>query len=194
MFSIVAWYFYILQWSLQYVQLLSITTKSYSDIIDCVSYAICYFPMTYLFYNWKFESFNFLIYFSHCPTFPPSSHMLPVCFLHLWVYFCFVIFVYLFCSLDSKYKRNHIHIFQLNIIPLDSSILSQMAWFHSLYRVCNIPVCVCACVYTPHLLYLFFLVDGQWRLLQYLGCSGATLQWTEWHVSFWISFFVFFEK
>ena len=134
MFSIVVWCFYILQ---NDPHNMSSYCPSPQKVIPIL---LTVFPMLYVISPWLTYfitgSLNLLIsliYFSYCPPFPPSSHMLPVCFLHLWVYFCSVIFVYLFCSLDSKYKRNHTSdIFQLNIIPLDSSIMSQMAWFHSL--------------------------------------------------------------
>ena len=46
-------------------------------------------------------------YFIHSPT--PSTLAIASLFsLCLWVSFCFILFVHLFCFIDSTYKRNHI--------------------------------------------------------------------------------------
>ena len=41
------------------------------------------------------------------PPLTPSLWQLPLCSLKLWLHFCLVMFVHLFCFLDSTHKWNH---------------------------------------------------------------------------------------
>ena len=59
----------------------------------------------HLFFNWKSVPFNPLHLFHPTPYLPALWQLL-VCCLYLWVCFSFVLFVHLFCFLDSTYKWN----------------------------------------------------------------------------------------
>ena len=67
-------------------------------MIDCSSYAICYIPVTYLFYSW---SLDHLIHFTYSVKAPPSSPLETISLLSVFVLFCLVWF------LDSTYKWKH---------------------------------------------------------------------------------------
>ena len=86
------------------ISLSSVTIENYYNIIDYISYAVHYIPVTYLFYNWKFQRFKLLKLFSPF-SHPPPLWQPQVCFLSLC--FCFVLFAHLLCFLDSTYKRNY---------------------------------------------------------------------------------------
>ena len=84
------------------------------------SLCVHYIPLTYLFYSWKFVPLNPLRLFPlspHTPSWQP-----PVCSLYLWVCFCFILFVPLFCFLDSTYKWNMVFVFLwlISLIPARS--------------------------------------------------------------------------
>ena len=61
--------------------------------------------MTHLFCNWRFVPLNLPHQFLSSPYILPPWQS-PVCFLQLWLCFCFLIFIHLFCILDSTYKWN----------------------------------------------------------------------------------------
>ena len=71
-------------------------------IINCVPYTVCYIPVSCLFFYWTFAHFNPFLCLNH----PPSLSPLATTKL-FWVYFCFLLFVHLFCFLDSQYKWDH---------------------------------------------------------------------------------------
>ena len=78
----------------------------YCLIIDYIFHTEHFMPVTNLFCNWSFVLLNLphlFFSFSH----HPSLSQPPVCSLYLWLCFCFVMAVSLFCSLDSTYKWNH---------------------------------------------------------------------------------------
>lgn len=73
----------------------------YRVVIHYIPCAVHYITVTYLLYNWDFVPFNPLHLFYWFPHL--SSIWWPlVCFWHLWICFCFVIFVCLF--FESMYK------------------------------------------------------------------------------------------
>ena len=100
----------------------------------------------------------------------PSAYLLPLwqasaCYLYLWVWFCFVLFTYLF-FLDSTYKLNHmVFVFLSDLLRLlkyllGPSMLSQMAKCHSFSLLC------------VYILYLFYPFVYWWTsgLLPCLSC------------------------
>ena len=68
-------------------------------MIDCSSYAICYIPVTYLFYSW---SLDHLIHFTYSVKAPPSSPLETISLLSVFVLFGLVWFSILF----NVSKRN----------------------------------------------------------------------------------------
>ena len=76
---------------LQYYSLLTIINYSF--------HAVCYILMTYLFYNWKFISFDFL------HSFLPNSHHPPLATTSLFSASMSLFFFFLL--LDSTYKLDH---------------------------------------------------------------------------------------
>ena len=169
------WYFYTLQndhnksiANLVQFSKTKVTIQSYYNIVDYIPHAVHFIPMTHLFYNWKFVPLNLPHLFHSSPHTPPLWQP-PVCSLYLWVCFCFVTFVHLFCFLDSVYKWNHtvfvfLWLISLNIIP--SRSIDVVANGKDFILFCG--WVIFHCVHTPHLLYPF-LYRWTLRLLLYLG-------------------------
>ena len=102
---------YIEKWSSQsitihsYIFLLVMSTfKIYSlsnfqiyntVLLTIVTNAVHYIPMTYLFYNWKFVSFDHFTHFAHQHP-PPLATTNLFCSLYLWVLFLCVFFFFRF--------------------------------------------------------------------------------------------------
>ena len=121
------WYFYTLQndhsksiANLGQFSKTKVTIQNCYKIVECISRAVPFIPITYLFCNWKFVLLNLPHLFHSSPP-PPTPPLWkpPVCSLCLWV--CFVMFVHLFCFSYSIYKCNHfVLVFDftsLSIIP-----------------------------------------------------------------------------
>ena len=68
------WYLNIL-WNDHHDKLVtSVTIHNYYSIIDYILYAMYYFLMTSLFYDWTFEPLNLLDLFTQSPTPLPSDN------------------------------------------------------------------------------------------------------------------------
>ena len=99
-------------------------------LYSCCIHAV-FFMLTYLLYNWKFVSLN-LPHLFHSPvTLSPLEPTSLYCFY--WVCFGFVMFIHLFCFLESTYKWDHmIFVFlcltySLAWYPLSPFMLLQIA-------------------------------------------------------------------
>ena len=111
-FIIFYWYFYTSQYdhntsiaNIGQFSKTKVTIQSYYKVVDCISHAVSFIPISHLFCNWKFVPLPHLFHSS--PPNPPLWKP-PVCSLCLWVCFCFVMFVHLFCFPYAIYKWNHI--------------------------------------------------------------------------------------
>ena len=100
------------------------TTCQYTKMLhnfDYIPHTVHFIPMTHLFCNWKLIPLNllhlflfFFFWYSRLslhltftyfyPSLSPPFWQRPACYLCLWLCFCFVIFVHLFCFLDCIYK------------------------------------------------------------------------------------------
>ena len=86
-------------------------------------FPILYSTSPWLIYNWNFVFLNLFYLFPSSPH-SPLSWQSPVWFLYLWIFS--VLFVHLFCFLDSIYKWNHmvfvfLWLILLSIIPARSN-------------------------------------------------------------------------
>ena len=74
------------------------------QVIDYIPYPVCFILVALSFCNYKFIPFNlpYLFFPSHTPF--SSNVQPPVCSLYLRIYFCFIMFVHLFCFLGSTFK------------------------------------------------------------------------------------------
>ena len=135
-------------------------------IIDNIPHLVHFISMTHLFCNWKFVPLNFPLLFLSSPHSPPLWQP-PVCSLYLWVSFCFVMFVHLFCFLDSTYKWSHtvfgfLWLISLSIIPSMSIYPFCHKWQYFILSLWLIYI------YISHLLYPFVYWWAH-RLFPYLA-------------------------
>ena len=83
----------------------------------CSLHCTFYTCDSFILIDWKFVPLNlphlFLSFMCHPRLWQPL-----VCSLYLWLCFCLVIFVHLFCFLDSRYKWNHTVFFVLSLTDL----------------------------------------------------------------------------
>ena len=124
----------------------------------------------------------FCIYFTQSPNSPPIWQP-PICSLHPWVYFHFILFISFIVFLDFTYTWGHeVFIFpfwlisfsiipsrSIHVVPSDKISFNGWVIFHYIYIYLCVCVCVCVCVYhISHLLYPFIYL---WTLglLSYLG-------------------------
>ena len=136
------------------------------------------FPMLYISLMWfiyfVIGSLYLLISFSYSPQ-PPPFRQPPVCSLYLWVCFCSVTFVHLFCFV---FKISHVSeimwyfcfslwLTSLNIISSGSIHVVVNGKISSFSWLSSIPLHI----YAPHLFYPFIC---WWtvRLLPHLGYCG----------------------
>ena len=130
------------------------------------------FPILYISYPWFILQLKVFTSYSPSPiSFLPLASSLLVA---TWLFSVSItLFVHLFCFLYSTYKWNtaFLWLISLSTTEISSSMLLQMAVFHYILYLSNIPLCVCVsvCVYThrPHL-YPFIFWWALW-LLPYLG-------------------------
>ena len=84
----------------------SVTIQKYYIIIDYIPHTVHFIPLTHLFCNWRFALLNLPHWYLFSLHFT-SPWQLPVCSLYLWLCFCLVTFVRLFCFLGFAYKWDH---------------------------------------------------------------------------------------
>ena len=98
-----------------------------------IPHTVHFIPMNHLFHNWKSVPLKlphlFLFSFYLLPT---GNHLFLFCICDC---FSSVVFVHLFCFLDSTYKWNwtvflFLWLISLSIIPSSPLMLLQMARFH----------------------------------------------------------------
>ena len=105
--------------------------------------------MTHLFCNWRFVPLTLPHLFLSSPNILPLWQS-PVCFLQLRLCFCFLIFINLFCILDSTCKWNH----TVSVILLSDTfrlILSRSIQIFADGKILffigsNVPLCLCICM------------------------------------------------
>ena len=62
------------------IGVVTICPQGYYDVIDHISYAIYYFSMTYLLYDWRFLPLNsFHLFNPSLNTLPSDTHQLILC-------------------------------------------------------------------------------------------------------------------
>ena len=113
-----------------------------------ILYAVYYIPVSYLFYNWRFVPFIYVM-----PTtvfFPLATTHSPTCFC---IYVCF--YFVLFCVLGSTYKWDHrvfvfLWLISTNIITsrsiyiVENGKISLGGWYIYMYiSMVYLSICLC---------------------------------------------------
>ena len=134
------------------------------------------FPILYISYSWFILQLEVFTSCSPSPIsfLPPSlipsgSYLIILCIYNSVCLFIYFVFLY------STYKWNTVFLWliSLSTTEIGSSMVLQMAVFHYLMCLSNIPLCVCLCVsmclYTHRShIYPFIFWCAVW-LLPYLG-------------------------
>ena len=109
----------------------SISVQSYCNIIDHISYAVYYIPVTYLFYKWRFINLNPFHLFH--PDFTPSGNYLFVLCESVSVLFSFFVGCLICWSLLHSSKCSFIALLRSVVFKLHFEFLSNSPFTFALY-------------------------------------------------------------
>ena len=115
----------------------------------CALRPLHFILMTHLFCNWRLVPLTLPHLFLSSPNILPLWQS-PVCFLQLSLCFCFLIFINLFCILDSTCKWNHT-VFVILLSDTFRLILSRSIQIFADGKILffigsNVPLCLCICM------------------------------------------------